>query len=893
MITGNEIRKSFLDYFVKHGHTVVKSSSLVPEKDPTLLFTNAGMVQFKNVFLGQERRPYVRAASAQKCLRISGKHNDLEAVGRDTYHHTFFEMLGNWSFGDYYKAEAIEWAWELLTKEWGLPRDKLYATVYLDDDDAAKLWLKIAALPAERVMRFGAKENFWEMGETGPCGPCSEIHLDRGPAACDMKGEPGHECRVNGDCARYIELWNLVFIQYNRKENRELEELPSKHVDTGMGLERITAVLQNVLSNYDIDYMRELTATTEKLTGKRYGANPLADISFRVIDDHARAVSFLIADGVMPSNEGRGYVLRRLLRRAARHGRLIGLEQPFLHEVAKTVAALMGDAYPELRAEEQRIREVIRTEEERFGETLDRGLLLLEEATAKLKTEKQKILPGEIAFRLYDTYGFPLDMTEDILRDNGIIVDREGFENLMEQQRARGRESRGSQTITPLPGSLMFSTGTPIVTTSSPCRFIGYDRLEGESEVLAIFSNGDRKPEALEGDEIDLLTFETPFYGESGGQVGDRGVIKTARGDLVEINDTQHPTPQLTSHRGKVKKGRVQVGDKVQLVVDRKHRQKTMLNHSATHILHSVLRRELGQHVRQAGSLVAPERLRFDFTHTGAIPEEKLVLIETEVNEHIREDAGVSIQELSYDEAIRHGALAFFGDKYGDCVRVVRIGDFSTELCGGTHVRNSGEIGLFKLHFEGGVAAGVRRVEAFTGEGALDLIHSYEERLKEISTLVRAGADEAVDKVKKLVEHQKEREKEIERLRRDFGSDQMTSLLSEAKSVDGAKVLITKVEGVHGKDLGIMADQLKEKLGSSSFVFLASPSEYNVTLVGSTSSSLTERYDAGDIIRRVAPVVGGRGGGRPEFAQAGGKDPSKTDEALERVRDIIAKRTIP
>src|SRR5512135_2097408 len=435
MITGNQIRQSFLDYFAKQSHTVVRSSSLVPDKDPTLLFTNAGMVQFKNVFLGQERPPYGRAASAQKCLRISGKHNDLEAVGRDTYHHTFFEMLGNWSFGDYYKAEAIEWAWQLLTKEWGLPKDKLYATVYLNDDEAEKLWHKISGLPGERVSRFGDKENFWEMGETGPCGPCSEIHLDRGPQACDMPGVAGHECRLNGDCARYIELWNLVFIQYNRKENRELEELPSKHVDTGMGLERITAVLQKVLSNYDIDYLRQLTATTERLTGKAYGTEPLADISFRVIDDHARAVSFLIADGVMPSNEGRGYVLRRLLRRAARHGRLIGLKEPFLFEVARTVAAVMGDAYPELRAEEQRIRDVIRVEEERFGETLEKGLALLEEATAKLRAEKRNILPGEIAFRLYDTFGFPLDLTEDILRGEDVTVDQDGFAKLMEEQR--------------------------------------------------------------------------------------------------------------------------------------------------------------------------------------------------------------------------------------------------------------------------------------------------------------------------------------------------------------------------------------------------------------------------------------------------------------------------
>ena len=873
-MTGSDIRKSFLDYFAKQGHTVVRSSSLVPDKDPTLLFTNAGMVQFKNVFLGQERLPFARATSAQKCLRISGKHNDLEAVGRDTYHHTFFEMLGNWSFGDYYKAEAIEWAWNLLTKEWSLPKDRLYATVYLNDDDAERLWAKISGLPAERISRFGEKENFWEMGETGPCGPCSEIHLDRGPEACDRQDVPGHECLVNGDCARYIELWNLVFIQYNRKENRELEELPSKHVDTGMGLERITAVLQNVLSNYDIDYMRALTATTEQLTGKKYGVNPTADISFRVIDDHARAVSFLIADGVMPSNEGRGYVLRRLLRRAARHGRLIGLEQPFLHEVAKTVAAVMGDAYPELRAEEQRIREVIRTEEERFGETLEKGLALLEEATAKLKRENRQVLSGDVAFRLYDTFGFPLDLTEDILRGESIAVDQPGFEKLMQKQRARGREARESTSM------------ESKIQLDRQVRFIGYDRLAGESSVLAIYGNGAGLEEAVEGDEIELLTAETPFYGESGGQIGDRGTITTARGDIIEVFDTHHPTPQLTAHRSRVKKGRVQVGDKVQLAVDPKHRQKIKLNHSATHILHSVLRRELGQHVRQAGSLVTPERLRFDFNHSGAITDEQLALIETSVNHHIREDAGVSIQEVSYDEAIRHGALAFFGDKYGDRVRVVQIGDFSTELCGGTHVRASGEIGIFKLQSEGGVAAGVRRVEAFTGQGALDLIHNYEQRLKEIGNLVRGSADDTVDKVKKLLERQKELEREIEKLRGQFEKDQIPELLAKQSSVNGTKFLISQVDGVDAKQLRDIADQLKEKIGSG-VVVLASAGEANVNLVASVSRELTQRYHAGNIIKELAGIVGGGGGGRPEFAQAGGKEPAKIAAALKRAEELI------
>ena len=876
MITGNQIRKSFLDFFAGQGHTVVRSSSLVPDKDPTLLFTNAGMVQFKNVFLGQERLPYARAASAQKCLRISGKHNDLEAVGRDTYHHTFFEMLGNWSFGDYYKAEAIEWAWRLLTSEWGLPRDNLYATVYLDDDQAEDLWRKISGLPRERVSRFGAKENFWEMGETGPCGPCSEIHLDRGPMACDKQAFSGHECRVNGDCARFIELWNLVFIQYNRKENRELEELPSKHVDTGMGLERITAVLQNVRSNYDIDYMRALTATTERLTGKRYGADPMTDISFRVIDDHARAVSFLIADGVMPSNEGRGYVLRRLLRRAARHGRLIGLEQPFLHEVANTVTAVMGDAYPELRAEGERIITVIRSEEERFVETLEKGLALLEEATAKVKATNGRVLPGEVAFRLYDTFGFPLDLTEDILRGESMSVDQAGFEKLMEEQRARGREARDAGTL------------ESKIQLDRPVCFIGYDRLEAQSSVLAIYAGGAGRHEAVEGEEIEILTAETPFYGESGGQVGDRGTITTARGDMIEVIDTYHPTPQLTAHRGRVIKGRVQLGDQVELAVDPKYRQRTKLNHSATHILHSVLRRELGQHVRQAGSLVTPERLRFDFNHSGALANEQLAIIEARVNQHIRDDASVSIEEISYDEAIRRGALAFFGDKYGERVRLVRIGDFSAELCGGTHVRASGEIGIFKLHSEAGVAAGVRRVEAFTGQGALDLIHSYEQRLREIGELVRGSADDAVDKVKRLLERQRELEKEIEKLRGQYEKDQIPALLAKQTSVNGAKVVISEVEAVDAKRLRELADQLKQKLGSAVIV-LASASETNVNLVALVAQELTRRYHAGNMIKELAAIVGGGGGGRPDFAQAGGKEPAKLAALLKRAEELISR----
>jgi alanyl-tRNA synthetase len=629
--------------------------------------------------------------------------------------------------------------------------------------------------------------------------------------------------------------------------------------------------------------MRALTETTEKLTGKKYGADPTADISFRVIDDHARAVSFLIADGVMPSNDGRGYVLRRLLRRASRHGRLIGLTEPFLHEVATTVIVVMGDAYPELRSEEQRIREVIRSEEERFGETLEKGLVLLENAAAKLKQDKKTVLPGDVAFRLYDTYGFPLDLTEDILRADKISVDETGFEKLMEEQRTRGREARAISIDV---SDQIGVSDAAELSAGSAIKFVGYDHLEAESKVLALYACGESKPEVVEGMEVDLLTTETPFYGESGGQVGDRGTIKTARGDLMEVTDTQHPTPQLTVHRGRVRKGRIQVGDTVHLAVDTEFRRRTMLNHSATHILHAVLRRELGGHVRQAGSLVAPDRLRFDFSHTGAIAEDKLAAIEAHVNRHIREDAGVSIQDSSYEDAIRHGALAFFGDKYGDRVRVVKIGDFSTELCGGTHVHRSGEIGIFKLPFESGVAAGVRRVEAFTGEGALDLIRSYEQKLKEIGNLVRGSADDAVEKVKKLLDRQKELEREIEKLRGQFEKDQIPELLAKKQSVDGANVVVSRVDGVDAKQLRDIIDQLKEKLGSS-VVVLASAGGGNVNLVASVSPDLTRRYHAGNIIKELARIVGGGGGGRPDFAQAGGKESAKIAAALKRAEELI------
>ncbi len=879
MTSGKEIRDSFLDFFKDKTHTVVQSSSLVPPQDPTLLFTNAGMVQFKNIFLGVERAASRRAASAQKCLRISGKHNDLESVGRDTYHHTFFEMLGNWSFGDYYKEEAIAWAWELLTGVWGLPEDKLYATVFRTDDEAEQLWHRITGLPAERVQRFDEKDNFWEMGDTGPCGPCSEIHLDRGPEACDHKGEAGHVCAVNGDCARYIELWNLVFIQYNRDAGGELHELPAKHVDTGMGLERVTAVLQGVFSNYDVDLFRDIISATEELAGRGYGKNAEADVSFRVIADHARAVNCLIADGVLPGNDGRGYVLRRLLRRAARHGRLLGFEEPFLFRLVAPVAGVLGDAYPEVRAEGERIGETIKAEETRFADTLDKGLVLLEDSLADLRKTGGRSLPGDVAFRLYDTYGFPVDLTEDILRNEGIGVDHEGFERLMEAQRTRGRAARETT---------VHGDSLNAVDALPQSRFLGYDRLSHESRVSALYRGDAPVEEAQEGDAVEVIVAETPFYAEAGGQVGDRGVIRTERGDTVEVLDTWHPAPEVSVHRGKVVSGRVAAGDTVELTVDGERRQRAMLNHSATHILHAVLREELGANVRQAGSLVAPDRLRFDFTHGGPVDPEILERIQRDVNERIRENGGISTEEMDYDDAIRAGAMAFFGDKYGDRVRVVRIGDFSTELCGGTHIHQAGDIGLFRLSAEGGVSAGVRRIEAVTGATAFDVMRAYDTVLAEIAGLLRSTNEDAADKVRRLLDRQKELERQVAELKSQLGQNRVPELLGRAqRNATGASFIVEQVEGMDARQLRETVDQLRQQLPEG-FVFLACPGEKNVMLAAGAGNDLDGRYHAGNIIKQVAPTVGGGGGGRADFAQAGGKQPDKTDDALRLAREIVS-----
>jgi alanyl-tRNA synthetase len=873
-LSGNAIRRQFLEFFRARGHTVVPSASLVPERDPSLLFTNAGMVPFKNVFLGTERRPYARAVNSQKCLRVSGKHNDLEDVGRDTYHHTFFEMLGNWSFGDYYKREAIAWAWELLTAEWKLPKARLWATVHTTDDEAARLWSEVTDIDPKGVLRF-EEENFWEMGETGPCGPCSEIHIDRGAEACDQRALAGHVCAVNGGCARYIELWNLVFIQYNRDASGTLGELPATHVDTGMGLERLTAVLQGVPGTYDCDLLRDVIREGERLSGARYGADPARDVSLRVIADHGRAAAFMVADGVVPSNEGRGYVLRRILRRAARHGKLLGVDEPFLHTVTGVVARVMAEGYPELGERGAQIAEIVRAEEERFAATLDRGLALLEAEVRKARSDRASALPGEVAFKLYDTYGFPLDLTEDILRAEGMRVEHAGFERCMEEQRARARSAQRFTDLTAGP--------EVVVHGIDHSRFVGDRTYEWESEVRGLRVSGAAPGRvAREGDEVEVIMPETPFYAESGGQVGDTGVIETARGGLIEVVDTQKAEPDLIVHRGRLVRGGLAIGDVVRLKIDAVRRAATRLNHSATHILHAVLRETLGTHVKQAGSLVAPDRLRFDFNHFKPIDEESLVRIEAQANAYIRENAGVTSEEMAYDEAMRRGALAFFGDTYGDRVRVVKMGDFSIELCGGTHVLRTGDIGVVKLRGESGVAAGVRRVEAVTGEGALEWIRRREQLLREIARTVKGSEEDAQEKIERLLAQQRELEKRLAQLQGRLAGGAAPDLVSQAREVNGMKVLAARVDDVDGDGLRTLADRLRERLGSG-VVVLGTVQGERPLLLAAVTRDLTRTINAADIIKRIAPIVGGGGGGRPDFAQAGGKDPARLDEALEAV----------
>ncbi len=882
--TTDVIRKSFLDFFAERGHAIVPSAPLVPKGDPTLLFTNAGMVPFKDYFLGLRTPPNPRVADCQKCLRISGKHNDLEAVGRDTYHHTFFEMLGNWSFGDYYKEEAIRWHWELITKVWEIDPKLLYATVHKDDREAEDIWLKLGVLPKERILRFGDKDNFWEMGETGPCGPNSEIAIDRGEGTCEAeKNHRGEKCFVNVDgCSRFIELGNLVFIQYNRDASGVLTPLPKKHVDTGTGLERVASVMQSfetgkVLGNYDIDIFRTIIRSIETVGQQlgqsiAYDFNPKLDISFRAIADHSRAISFLIAEGLKPGNNDREYVLRRLIRRAVRHGRTLGLAEVFLWHVCQAVVEAMGDAYPELREHSSKITEIVNNESMRFGETLGRGLELLTEWKERRRTIKSSTFPAEIAFQLHDTFGFPIDLTQDILREDGFTVDTAGFDRLMEEQKERGRAARKDDAIAP-----EISLGAGVSS-----RFVGDHNYQAESEVLATAGK--------DGEQIAVVVAETPFYPEGGGQVGDRGVIETASGAILEVSDTRKSDGSIL-HIGRIIRGdpnEFARGARVKLKVDRIRRDATMLNHSATHILHYALREALGQQVHQAGSLVAPDRLRFDFAHQGAIKDDALESIEEEINARIRENAEVTTEEMAYDDALKAGALAFFGDKYGDRVRVIRMGDFSVELCGGTHVSRTGDVGFFKLESESGVAAGVRRIEAVTGQGALETVRQREKILDEIGAQLGARDSAAVDRLEKLLAREKELEKKLRAMEQKLaGGAGGAAAEEEVREIAGVKLVTRKLEGVEPRTLREMADRMRQKHGSAVVALGSVLGDGKVALLVAVTPDLIAKIKAGDIIKEIAPIVGGTGGGRPDLAQAGGKDASKLDEALAKVAELV------
>ena len=871
-LTSREIRSSFLRFFEERGHRPVASGSLVPEGDPTLLFTNAGMVPFKRVFTGEETREYSRATTSQKCMRVSGKHNDLENVGRTPRHHTFFEMLGNFSFGDYFKRDAIVWAWELVTKVWGIPREKLAVTVFREDDEAAELWAREVGVPADRITRLDEADNFWQMGDTGPCGPCSEIFFDWGVQTGCTKAE----CDPSCECGRWLEIWNLVFMQFNRDASGAMTPLPKPSIDTGAGLERVAAVLQGVRSNYDTDLFRAILARAQDLSGVRLGSDPEKDVSLRVVADHARTVTFLVGDGVLPSNEGRGYVLRRILRRAARHGVLLGVERPFLHSVADAVIDEMGDAYPELVARRDYITSRVRREEERFLETLSKGLALLEEEVRKTQGAGQHMLPGEVVFKLYDTFGFPVDLTEDILSGKKLGFDHAGFESAMNEQRERARaawKGSGQEAVGPLYSQLA---------NDFESSFVGYGGLETESRVLALVAKSGAVQSAHAGDAVEVIVEATPFYAESGGQVGDRGVIETPTG-RVEIEDTQKPAGSLVVHRGKVASGVVHVDQTARLRVDAALRQGAVRHHSGTHLLHAALRKVLGPNATQRGSLVTPARLRFDFSHDAPVTRDQLDGIEDLANNWIAENAPAQIEEMSHRDAIAAGALAMFGEKYGDRVRVLSFGDFSKELCGGTHAHATGDIGVLKIVGETGVASGVRRIEALTGGEALARWREQDRALERTAELLRTPVGDLEARVEKLLEERKALERELESLRAAQRSASSGDLVSHAETISGVAVLLAKIDGAAGDDLRAMVDEVRGRMRSG-IVLLAAAADDRVTLALGVTSDLTARFKAGDLIREAAAAVGGKGGGRPDFAQAGGRDPSKIDEAFAIVR---------
>ena len=867
------LRQKFLDYFAQQGHEIVASSPLVPGNDPTLLFTNAGMVQFKETFLGQETRPYLRATSSQRCVRAGGKHNDLENVGYTARHHTFFEMLGNFSFGDYFKHDAIRFAWQFLTGELGLSKERLWVTVYDEDDEAAKIWIEEIGVPAEQLIRIGDKpggkryesDNFWSMGDTGPCGPCTEIFYDHG---ADVAGGPPGSPDEDGD--RYIEIWNLVFMQYNRSADGEMAKLPKPSVDTGMGLERLAAVMQGVHSNYEIDLFANLIKAIARITGTA----DLENSSLRVIADHIRSCSFLIVDGVMPSNEGRGYVLRRVIRRAIRHAYKLGVNETFYFKLVAPLVSEMGEAYPELAKAQPQIEKVLKLEEERFAETLDQGMKILESSIAELKSKE---IPGETVFKLYDTYGFPADLTADIARERALSIDTAGFEREMEAQRERARSA-----------SQFGVDYSATVDVDVDSEFTGYDHVDGQANVVALIS-GESQVESLSaGQEGMVILDKTPFYAESGGQAGDRGAL-SASGVEFAVSDTRKLSG-VNGHVGKVSVGEIKVGMTLVADVDQTRRQSIILNHSATHLLHAALRQVLGEHVTQKGSLVEADRLRFDFSHFEPVTKAQMQAIERIVNAEVRANNAVQTRLMNYDAAVEAGAMALFGEKYTEEVRVLSIGEFSTELCGGIHAERAGDIGLFKIILETGTAAGVRRIEAVTGEHAVSWLEQLESNFASVSALVKGGRDDTLDKVQQLADKSRKLEKELEQLKGKLASSQGSELAEQAIEVNGIKLLAAKLDGADAKTLRDTVDQLKNKLGSAVIVLGAVVGE-KVSLTAGVTPDLIKQVKAGDLVKHVAEQVGGKGGGRPDMAQAGGTEPAALDGALASVKGWIEERS--
>ncbi|ELK7847955.1 alanine--tRNA ligase [Salmonella enterica] len=868
-----EIRQAFLDFFHSKGHQVVASSSLVPNNDPTLLFTNAGMNQFKDVFLGLDKRNYSRATTSQRCVRAGGKHNDLENVGYTARHHTFFEMLGNFSFGDYFKHDAIQFAWELLTGEnwFALPKERLWVTVYETDDEAYEIWEKEVGIPRERIIRIGdnkgapyASDNFWQMGDTGPCGPCTEIFYDHGD---HIWGGPPGSPEEDGD--RYIEIWNIVFMQFNRQADGTMEPLPKPSVDTGMGLERIAAVLQHVNSNYDIDLFRTLIEAVAKVTG----ATDLGNKSLRVIADHIRSCAFLVADGVLPSNENRGYVLRRIIRRAVRHGNMLGAKETFFYKLVGPLIEVMGSAGEELKRQQEQVEQVLKTEEEQFARTLERGLALLDEELAKLQGDT---LDGETAFRLYDTYGFPVDLTADVCRERNIKVDEAGFEAAMEEQRRRAREASG-----------FGADYNAMIRVDSASEFKGYDHLELNGKVTALFVDGKAVEVINAGQEAVVVLDQTPFYAESGGQVGDKGELKGA-GFTFAVDDTQK-YGQAIGHLGKLSAGALKVGDAVQADVDEARRARIRLNHSATHLMHAALRQVLGTHVAQKGSLVSDKVLRFDFSHNEAMKPSEIREVEDLVNAQIRRNLPIETNIMDLDAAKAKGAMALFGEKYDERVRVLSMGDFSTELCGGTHASRTGDIGLFRIISESGTAAGIRRIEAVTGEGAMATVHAQSDRLNDIAHLLKGDSQNLSDKVRAVLERTRQLEKELQQLKDQAAAQESANLSSKAVDLNGVKLLVSELAGIEPKMLRTMVDDLKNQLGSTVIV-LATVVEGKVSLIAGVSKDVTDRVKAGELIGMVAQQVGGKGGGRPDMAQAGGTDAAALPAALASVQGWVSAK---